>query len=301
VRVSVVIPAHNEAATLARTITAVRAQRRADVELQIIVVDDASADDTTAVAQRAGAVVVRGSGGNPGAARNRGAAAATGDVIIFLDADCVPAAGWLDALLAAHATGAAVVGGALALPAGLPYTARADYYGTSYHMHPQRAPGRVPNHTPANLSVSRATFAATRGFIEEGPAANGHEELAWQAQLARQGAHIQFAPQAVVYHYNRAGIGNLLRRNYRWAYSSIESKATYPTVRFPWLYRWPRLLALASAPLAIAQFAYILGCWLRAGIREPLLMMPLLLLGRAAYAAGMGAGALHWLRSSRRR
>lgn len=297
-RVSVVIPARNEAASIRRTLEAVRAQLCPGAEVELIVVDDGSADATAAIAREAGARVVAADapGGNPGAARNRGAAAASGDPIVFLDADCVPADGWLKTLLAAHAGGEVVVGGSLALPPKLPFSARCDYYGSAFHVHPRRPAGYVLNHTPANLSVRRAAFGATTGFTERGPVADGHEELGWQAELERAGQAIRFEPTAMVFHYNRPGFGNLMRRNYRWAYSAIESKATSGAVRFAWLYRHPRLLTLASGPLTIAQLFYILGCWLRAGmVADPLLTLPGVLLGRLAYAAGTTVGGLRWL------
>jgi glycosyltransferase involved in cell wall biosynthesis len=296
-RVSVIIPARNEAATIVRTLDAVQAQARPGLEVEVVVVDDESIDDTVAVARAAGAIVLStGKGGNPGAARNRGAAVASGDPIIFLDADCVPAPGWLNALLDAHAAGATIVGGSLELPPGLPFSARCDYYASAFHVHPRRAPEYVPNHTPANLSVRRDAFRATEGFTERGPVADGHEELAWQAELQRAGHKIRFEPAAMVYHYNRPGFANLMRRNYRWAYSTIESKATTGVARYPWLYRHPGLLTVASGPLAIAQLGYILGSWLRAGvIAEPILTLPGLLLSRVAYAAGSTVGGLRWL------
>ena len=111
------------------------------------------------------------------------------------------------------------------MPAGLSTSARLDYYCGWYHVHPRRPPRHVPNHPPGNLSVRRSAFAATCGFSEREPLAYAHEELEWQAELQRNGGKIYFEPRAVAYHWNRPGFGNLLRRNYRWAYSSIEGKA----------------------------------------------------------------------------
>src|SRR5690349_9737590 len=103
-RISVIIPARNEATFIPRVIRAVLAQRPPETELEVIVVDDGSSDDTPAAARSAGARVLdsAGGGGNPAAARNRGAAAAAGDPLVFLDADCIPGAGWLEAILQAH-------------------------------------------------------------------------------------------------------------------------------------------------------------------------------------------------------
>ena len=85
-RFSVVIPAFNAAATLARAIESVRAQTWPAHE--IIVVDDGSTDATAELARRFDAVhLIRQPNSGVSAARNAGAAAATGDWLAFLDAD----------------------------------------------------------------------------------------------------------------------------------------------------------------------------------------------------------------------
>lgn len=297
--VSVVIPARNEARTIGSLITAVQAQRHDGVDLEVIVVDDGSTDETAAVARQAGARMLAlgaGEGGNPAIARNRGARLAQGDPIVFLDADCTPAHGWLAFLLAAHDSGAAVVGGSLDLPARLPAMARCDYYCGWYHVHSRRPAGEVPNHPPGNLSVRREVFARTSGFTEHQPVAYAHEELGWQAEVQRAGERIVFEPRAVVYHYNRPGFGNLLRRNYRWGFSAIESKAPTRAARLAWIYRYPGLLVIASIPLALASTVYIIGCWLQARVVEPLAMLPAVLAARLAYSAGLVAGGIRWIR-----
>jgi glycosyltransferase involved in cell wall biosynthesis len=298
--VSVIIPARNTAGSIAPLVAAVRRQCPADWNVETIVVDDGSSDGTAGAARAAGATVVelgaRPGGGNPAAARNRGAMAAHGDPLVFLDADCVPVGQWLARLLAAHDTGAAVVGGALDLPSGLSATARCDYYCGWYHVHSRRPAGEVPNHPPGNVSVRRAEFARTRGFTEAQPVAYAHEELGWQSEVRQRGGRIVFEPRAIVYHHNRPGFGNLLRRNYRWGFSAIESKAGTGAARLAWVYDHPILVIAASLPLALATTVYIVGCWVRAGVPEPLLMLPGVLAARIAYSAGLVAGGLRWVR-----
>ncbi len=85
-KISVVIPAHNAAATVARAILSARAQTPAPDE--ILVVDDASGDATAAIAEGLGATVLRlPTRQGAAAARNAGVAAATGDIVAFQDAD----------------------------------------------------------------------------------------------------------------------------------------------------------------------------------------------------------------------
>jgi glycosyltransferase involved in cell wall biosynthesis len=298
--VSVVIPTRNEEGRIGSLVRAVRAQDARGRRIEVLVVDDGSTDGTAAEARAAGARVLEaesgGTTGNPAVGRNRGAALAGGDPIVFLDADCTPAADWLGRLLDEHARGAEVVGGSLDLPPGLGLTARCDYYCGWYHVHSRREGGEVTNHPPGNLSVRRDVFARAGGFTEEQPVAYSHEELAWQAAVRRAGGRIVFVPDARVYHHNRPGLGNLLRRNYRWGYSAIESKARTGAAKAAWVYRHPGLLVAGSLPIALGTTIYILGCWARARVVEPLLMLPGVLAARLAYSAGLAAGGIRWMR-----
>jgi len=298
--VSVVIPAHNEENLISRVVRSVLGQCPAGSALEVIVVDDGSTDRTAEEARRAGARVLEPgrdrNGGNPAAARNLGAFAATGNPLIFLDADCVPGEGWLDSILAAHAGGETIVGGSLELPLGLPAMARCDYYCGWYLVHPGRPAGVVPHHPPPNLSVDRDAFRGTSGFTDRPPMEYTNEERAWLGELQRSGHRIFFEPRAVAFHHNRPGFMNLLRRNYRWGYTAIESKSRTGAARMAWLYRHPRLLIFTSPLLALAHTAYILGCWGRAGRYEPFLMLPAVLASRFAYAFGMAAGGIQWIR-----
>lgn len=84
-RVSVVLPAKNEAAGLRQVLPRLRDQMG---DAEVIVVDDGSTDETAAVATEHGAQVLSApySMGN-GAAIKRGARAASGEVLVFMDAD----------------------------------------------------------------------------------------------------------------------------------------------------------------------------------------------------------------------
>ena len=81
-KISVIIPALNEAATIARTLS----QLKGIENLEVLVVDGGSTDETAALAGSRGVKVIH---SNPGKAiqMNTGAAAAAGDILVFLHAD----------------------------------------------------------------------------------------------------------------------------------------------------------------------------------------------------------------------
>ncbi len=87
-RISVIVPAYDNAGDLAECLRALipSAGRAAE----IIVVDDGSTDDTPVVASQSGVRLLRlERNSGPGAARNHGARHATGDVLLFIDSDVV--------------------------------------------------------------------------------------------------------------------------------------------------------------------------------------------------------------------
>jgi len=82
---SIVIPTYNEEQYLPFLLRSITAQSSSDYE--IIVADNNSTDKTRELAEAAGARII--DGGLPAAGRNAGAAAAKGDIILFLDSDVI--------------------------------------------------------------------------------------------------------------------------------------------------------------------------------------------------------------------
>lgn len=112
--ISVVLPAKNEEAAIGATVSGVvNFISRSALRGEVIVVDDGSSDATALIAQQAGARVVKHnySKGN-GAAIKTGARAATGEIIVFMDADGQHNPADIPHLLAAIAQGHDLVVGA---------------------------------------------------------------------------------------------------------------------------------------------------------------------------------------------
>jgi len=84
VRVSFLIPAYNEAATIGEVLERIAGL---DLDAQVIVVDDGSRDATAAIAEAAGATVIRQTNQGKGAAIRRAILEADGDIAVIQDAD----------------------------------------------------------------------------------------------------------------------------------------------------------------------------------------------------------------------
>jgi len=119
--ISFVIPAHNEAELIGRTLSAMHeAVRAAGETYEIIVVDDASLDGTGMTAQEHGAQVLAVNFRQIAATRNAGARMATGDLLFFVDADTVVTARAIRAAITALRGGAVGGGSAVRFDGSVP-------------------------------------------------------------------------------------------------------------------------------------------------------------------------------------
>lgn len=114
-RISLIIPAYNEEKLLGRALAEVRRSMgvfdRAGWESELIVCDNNSTDRTAQLAREAGAQVVFEPVRQIGRARNTGAAAASGDWLLFMDADSQPNPGLYEDVVEQIRSGRCLAGG----------------------------------------------------------------------------------------------------------------------------------------------------------------------------------------------
>jgi glycosyltransferase involved in cell wall biosynthesis len=197
-RISIVIPMFNEARHIGRTLLAAqKAAHAANVECELIVVDNGSTDEGPHIARQFGAQVLVLPGLLIGALRNRGTAIATGEWLAFIDADIEMPENWLKPLFDIEASGQADVFGL-----DLHTPAEAPWYATAW----QRRTSRVASQTAhavdwlpsANLLMRRRWFDKVGGFNES---LRTGEDKEFTLRLHEQGARLLSINDNVALHW----------------------------------------------------------------------------------------------------
>ncbi|WP_405612550.1 glycosyltransferase [Streptomyces sp. NBC_01511] len=221
--VSVVIPAYNSARTLAACLDSVYAQTSPVHE--VIVVDDASTDATPEIARRYPCALIR-ADGNKGvsAARNAGIAAATGEVLFFLDSDeaLTPdsVANALDILRSDPRCGC--VHGVIA-PDPLFDDGPVEHYKVLHaHWWRVRGAGDVETAFFAQAAVPREVFERLGGFDER---LRDSEDLEFSDRLAPH-YRIVLTDRIVAYHDEEHRLRPLLAETFRRALLLVPALAS---------------------------------------------------------------------------
>ena len=216
--VSIVMPCYNGMAHTDACLTALRETLPADFAGEIIIVDDGSGAETvsglkawTKVEPRLRVLRNR---TNLGFLRsvNKGAEAATGEILVFLNNDTIPIAGWLPPLLRTFREhpDAGAVGGRLVYPSGRLQEAggvvfrdgSAANFGRDDHnpdLPLYRVFREVDYCSAALLATPRSVFLALGGFDAHYEPAY-YEDTDYCFRLREQGYRVFLQPESVVVH-----------------------------------------------------------------------------------------------------
>lgn len=234
-RVSVIIPVLDDAEGLTRCLDALARQTFKGFE--VIVVDNGSATDLQAVvaAHALGARFLREPKRGSYVARNRGIAAARGQVLAFTDGDCVPRPDWLEAGVAAldadPATG--LVGGRIQVTVGDPAHRRpAETYELAFGFPQEHYVRDLGFAATANLFTRRAVVDAIGPFHPDLQSSGDYE---W-GQRVRRSYKVRYTAEAVVEHPARASLAELAKKQRRLelgrAVLGLSQPAAWPAWRF---------------------------------------------------------------------
>lgn len=181
-------------------------------------VDDGSTDDTAEVAKGYAEIrLIRQRNAGPAAARNHGARAARGSIILFTDDDCVPTSRWVEAMLAPFQDSEVVaVKGA--------YRTRqkelaARFVQIEYedrYRRMARLPG-IDFIDTYSAAYRRSHFLEAEGYDTSFPVACAEDaELSYR--MSARGWKMKFAPEAVVYHTHPNTFARYLKKKYKFAF-----------------------------------------------------------------------------------
>ncbi len=257
-----IMPAYNAAAYLEQSLPPLLDAEAGLAE--VIVVDDGSTDGTGALAARRGARVLRlDPTAGAAAARNAGARATQGDILVFVDADSVVQPGTLAALrryLAAHPEADAVFGSYDAEPAARGVVSQ--YRNLLHHyVHQSARPGAATFWAGLG-AVRRAAFERVGGFDPD-PRWCAIEDIELGYRLRAAGCAIHACPALQCGHLKRWTLREMVRtdlllRAVPWTRLNLERRC------------WPNDLNLrhgrmAGAVLAAALPAAVLAALAGAG------------------------------------
>lgn len=242
-RISVVIPHLNQPAMLARCLASLLAgQRKPD---EIVVVDNGSREMPAAIcAAHPGVTLLSEPEPGPGPARNTGIAATSGDILAFIDADCLADPGWLAEAEAAMADpGATILGGDVRIALDDPARLTAlEAYESIYAYRMDRYIAKMGFTGTGNLVMRRAVFADVGPFAGLAVA----EDRDWGRRATAKGYRIRYVGAMRVYHPARASFAEIERK---WQRQTAHDLFDADAERFGRV-KWAlKMLAMALSPL----------------------------------------------------
>ena len=205
-RITVIIPYLNQPEKLDRCLgSLVAGVRRPD---EIIVVDNGSAALPEAVcAAYPNVRLLQELTPGPGPARSLGAGASTGDVLAFIDADCLAGTGWLAAVEAEFADAEAqILGGDVRVGVADPaHLTLVEAYESIFGYQVERYIRDMGFTVTCNLAMRPSVFAAVGPFA----GVSISEDRDWGQRATAMGYRIRYVPDMLVYHPARQSFAQL--------------------------------------------------------------------------------------------
>ncbi|MBI3740587.1 MAG: glycosyltransferase, partial [Chloroflexi bacterium] len=187
--------------------------------------DDGSRDQTRALAQARGARVVTQANLGAAAARNLGAQNARGEIVIFLDADCIPEKNWLAAMGAPFANSQIVGAGGMKRTHQRGIVPMFIQMEFDYRYDRVRAHAEIDFVDSGTAAYRREIFLRAGGFD---PRLSDAEDVDLSYRLSEQGFKMAFARDAIVYHLHPESVWNYWRRKFIYAAWRTRVYARHP-------------------------------------------------------------------------
>jgi GT2 family glycosyltransferase len=224
-RITVVVCTYNGARTIRDCLEGLRKLEYPNFE--VIVVNDGSRDETAAIASEYDFRLINTEQRGLSHARNTGLAAATGEIVAYLDDDAYPDPHWLSYLaITFQSTLHAGLGGPNIAPPGdgpiAECVANAPGNPTHILLSDQEA-----EHIPGcNMAFRKSCLEAIGGFDPQYRVAGDDVDVCWRLQ--QRGWTLGFSPAAVVWHHRRNSIRAFWRQQYGYGKAEALLERKWP-------------------------------------------------------------------------
>lgn len=286
--ISVMIPHLNQSEALGRCLQSLVEQSYPRELFEVIVVDNGSETPPTSIVGRfEGACLATEQRPGPGPARNRGVEASRGEIVAFIDADCIADSGWLGAIARTlqRPEAKVIAGGDVRIAVRDTRRLTAiEAYESVFAFRQKEYIEKQGFSGTGNLAVRRDDFDAIGPFAGIKVA----EDMEWGRRATERGYHIRHTPEMIVSHPARRNFTELCAKWDRHIRHDFRQRQIDGLGRLTWCLR-----ALAVAVSAIVHIPKIANSQRISGFRERLMAMLVLMHIRAYRGIRMLSMAVH--------
>ncbi|MCP4108588.1 MAG: glycosyltransferase [Desulfobacteraceae bacterium] len=218
--VSIIIPTYNGAGILSACLDSIVSQKT-DRKYEIIVVNDGSTDNTSEIVKKYNSVtLITQANAGPASARNHGAEKAVGDILLFIDDDCIAEPDWLDAMIkpfedpkTSGAKGAYLTNQKEWIAKFVQIEYEEKYDELSRHKY-------IDFIDTYSAAFRRQIFIDERGYDTNFSTASV-EDQEFSFRLANMGYKMVFVPRAKVFHTHVTTINSYIRKKFKIGYWKV--------------------------------------------------------------------------------
>jgi glycosyltransferase involved in cell wall biosynthesis len=247
---SVVVPVYNSERTLRFCLEALANQTIPKEKFEVIVVDDGSTDSTSEIARKFDVRYIFQKNQGPASARNFGADAAAGDIILFTDSDCIPDSDWLEEMVRPFSDKKVVA------VKGAYKTRQTELVARFAQMEFEDRYDMLKKSTSIDMIATysaafrKDVFKRMGGFDCRFPmASNEDTELSYR--MANAGYKMVFNPDAVVFHFHPSTLARYLKLKFWRGFWRMIVYRRYPNKAFKDSYT-PNVLKIQTLIMAMS-------------------------------------------------